>query len=128
MNHLIFLESPGVNHRSRPLAMNRNNGPLRRSASMARPPSGANINSDSIEKIGPEMIRTPDISEIDVQSMIKQMNSQLWEQKKAVSKVSKLCLGALTSVEQLESRVNKEGIQGNLLRRIDNKTVRRENK
>ena len=81
---------------------------------MARPPSGANNNSD--EKIGPEMIRTPDINEIDFQTMIKQMNSQLWEQKKAVSKVSKLCLGALTSVEQLESRVNKEGIQGNLLR------------
>jgi len=104
-------QSPGVNHRSRPLAMNRSNGPLRRSASMARPPSGANNNSD--EKIGPEMIRTPDINEIDFQTMIKQMNSQLWEQKKAVSKVSKLCLGALTSVEQLESRVNKEGIQGN---------------
>ena len=81
---------------------------------MARPPSGVNDNSD--EKIGPEMIRTPDINEIDFQTMIKQMNSQLWEQKKAVSKVSKLCLGALTSVEQLESRVNKEGIQGNSLR------------
>ena len=85
---------------------------------MARPPSGVNNNSD--EKIGPEMIRTPDINEIDLQTMIKQMNSQLWEQKKAVSKVSKLCLGALTSVEQLESRVNKEGIQGNLLRGVVN--------
>ena len=78
------------------------------------------INNNSDEKIGPEMIRTPDINEIDLQTMIKQMNSQLWEQKKAVSKVSKLCLGALTSVEQLESRVNKEGIQGNLLRGIVN--------
>ena len=29
---IYFLESPGVNHRSRPLAINRSNGPMRRSA------------------------------------------------------------------------------------------------
>ena len=47
---------------------------------------------------------------MEFQSMIRQMNSQLTEQKKAVAKISKLCLGALTSVEQLETKVNKDGI------------------
>lgn len=41
--------------------------------------------------------------------MLKQMNLQLNEQRKAIAKVSKLCLGALTSIDQLETKVHKDG-------------------
>ena len=36
---------------------------------------------------------------------VKSFNTQLNEQKKAVAKISKLCLGALNAVDQLETKI-----------------------
>ena len=40
--------------------------------------------------------------------MIKEMNTQMIEQKIVVAKINKLCLGALTSIEHLAKKM-KEG-------------------
>ena len=39
--------------------------------------------------------------------MLKQIKLEQLEQKKAVAKMSKLCLGALTSVDNMETKINE---------------------
>jgi hypothetical protein len=40
----------------------------------------------------------------DLRIIVKHLNIQMLEQKKAMAKMSKLCLGALTAVDQLETK------------------------
>ena len=63
------------------------NGSSRRSMSGVRPGAGS--------------------PEDDVSVMVRNVNSQLVEQKKAVAKISKLCLGALSAIDKLETRIGK---------------------
>jgi len=53
-----------------------------------------------------ERINTPD--EDNVKVIVKQMSSQMLEQKKALAKVSKLCLGALNAIDQIETKMGED--------------------
>ena len=49
---------------------------------------------------------TPDSDE-SVRDTLKQIKLEQLEQKKAVAKMSKLCLASLTSVDQMETKLNE---------------------
>ena len=76
-----------LEHSSRAIRRSTSGTQIKRSTSYVRPPEGSP----------------------DEDPMLKQMNLQLNEQRKAIAKVSKLCLGALTSIDQLETKVHKDG-------------------
>ena len=52
----------------------------------------------------PRTILNPE-EESSMKEMVRTFNVQLNEQKKSVAKISKLCLGALNAIDQLETRV-----------------------
>ena len=52
----------------------------------------------------PRAILNPE-EESSMKEMVRTFNVQLNEQKKSVAKISKLCLGALNAIDQLETRV-----------------------
>ena len=52
----------------------------------------------------PRTILNPE-EETSMKEMVRSFNVQLNEQKKSVAKISKLCLGALNAIDQLETRV-----------------------
>ena len=52
----------------------------------------------------PRALLNPE-EESSMKEMVRSFNVQLNEQKKSVAKISKLCLGALNAIDQLETRV-----------------------